>query len=606
MSQNSPIKPAPYSPTDTKETESVDIFKVLVDHSKVKLDIKERDKIPNIDGYMELVDDGGSPCGKLEAQIKKIPDDSTKLQIPTSLFSYSDKATCNPVILIGVNTKNKQAFWFHINSKILKTPIEKLTQATITIDFSPANIIDGISTVYLSQWQNIVDSYIELKAINEKYELLQARSNSIVGIEKEEFTEIQKFLDEFNSLLDGKFSIIKKTLYPNSWKTGFAYNSYTDKSVSFSLYSIPFGRNDVLIKEIDDKLEDEMRKIGYTSYGYLRENPVRIRPKKLARDQIQKRINEILQEKLLKHASSEFLVREFIFAFIDKFHIQMGLEKKDYYELLDIEKGFYEFLPFWTIEAINFLVETRRNGVISPAHALFGRSFFDPSLILASIMPRERETLAEKTKEDISKKTPLPYLPIGNKDLSFKLFYESLASLRIRGTNEVKRPYLPKDFSRFDHMASWVWNSLSPEALQKNLSIFFECLPEAYSQIVRSNFEEISKELPLFGNANLFVILLDVKPEVKTFADAPTVDFFAFYNPDSEFVIKIINKKEATPPFSDLSFSQFHKEVKIDDKSLLMVAAFSSILDFIFEDTPMLNFVYKQVKGNLDSYFNKL
>ncbi len=371
-----------------------------------------------------------------------------------------------------------------------------------------------------------------MKAVNEKYELLQTRSNPIVGLEKKEFGEIQKFLDEFNSLLDGKFSIIKKTLYPNSWKTGLAYNGYTDDSVSFSLYSIPFGRNDVLIKEIDNKLKDEMTEIGYTSYVYSKENPVRVHPKKLARDQIQNRMNELLQGKLLKHASSEFLVREFVFAFIYSFHIQMGLEKKDCYELLEIEKGFYEFLPFWTIESINFMVETKRNGVISPAHALFGRSFFDPSLILASIMPKERETLAEKTKEDIAKKAPLSFLPIGNRDLSFKLFYESIASLRLRGTNEVKRPYLPKDFSRFDHMANWVWNSLSIEALQKNLSIFFDCLPEAYSQIVHSNFEEISEELPLFGGANLFVILLDARPEVKVFTDAPTIDFYAFYNPD--------------------------------------------------------------------------
>ena len=155
-------------------------------------------------------------------------------------------------------------------------------------------------------------------------------------------------------------------------------------------------------------------------------------------------------------------------------------------------------------------------------------------------------------------------------------------------------------------MAGLVWNSLSLEAIQKNLSIFFECLPEAYNQIIQSNFEEISKELPLFEKANLFVILLDAKPEVKAFTDAPTIDFYAFYNPDSKFAIKIINKKEATPPFSDLSFAQFRKEVKIGDKPSLMVAAFSSILDFIFEDTPMLDFVYKQVKSNLDSYFNKL
>ncbi len=55
-----------------------------------------------------------------------------------------------------------------------------------------------------------------------------------------------------------------------------------------------------------------------------------------------------------------------------------------------------------------------------------------------------------------------------------------------------------------------------------------------------------------------------------------------------------------------MSFRQYRKEVMIDDKSWLMVAAFSSILDFVFDDTPMLDVIYKQVKGNLDSYFNKL
>lgn len=213
-----------------------------------------------------------------------------------------------------------------------------------------------------------------------------------------------------------------------------------------------------------------MKEIGYTSYGYFKENPVRIHPKKLAKDQVQSRINEILLGKLLKHAASEFLVREFIFAFIDKFHTQMGLEKKDCYEILEIEKGFYEFLPFWTIEAINFMVKSRR--FISPIYALFGRSFFDPSLILSCIKPLEREIIAEKTKEDIVKKMPLRFLPLGNKDISFKLFNESIASLRLRSSKEIKRPYLPKDFSRLENMAGLVWNSLSPEALQKPFNIF--------------------------------------------------------------------------------------------------------------------------------------
>jgi len=65
-------KPAAYTTTDTEETMAVDIFKNLTDHKKVKLDVKERDKYPNIDGYIELVDDLRVPISKLEVQIKKL------------------------------------------------------------------------------------------------------------------------------------------------------------------------------------------------------------------------------------------------------------------------------------------------------------------------------------------------------------------------------------------------------------------------------------------------------------------------------------------------------------------------------------------------------
>lgn len=606
MAQSQPIKPARYSPTDTQETESIDTFKSLIDHSKVKPDIKERNTIPNIDGYVELVDDGGSPCGKLEVQIKKLPNNSTKLQIPTSLYAYSEKATCNPVILIGVDIKQKQAFWFHINSKTLNAPIEKINQASITINFSYANIIDGTSTVYLNQWQAIVDSYLDLKNVNEKYELLRDRSNPIIGVEKKEYIEIQKFLDELNGLLDGRFSTVKKTFYPNSWKIGFAYHSYKEDSVEFSLYSVPYGMNDVLIKEIDEKLENKMKEIGFTTHGFFKENPVRVRPKKLAVDQIQEGMKEILSARLLNHNSSEFLVREFTFAFIDKFHIQMGLTKKDVFSLLEIEKGFLEYLPVWTLEAIKFMIEQKRNGVTSFRHALFGRSFFDPSLILSSIMPEERKLIAERTKTAIAQKIQLPILPLGNRDISFKLFYESLGSLRLRGTTEVTRPYIQKDFSRLDHLANWKWNILSPEALEKNLAIFFENLPDAYNQIVSNNFEDIKGELPLFGGVNLEIVLFDVKSEVKVLTDAPKISFYGLCSAEKEdFSITLSDRKKAGT-LSSISMQNVGNEITIDGHSYKMVTASEGVLDFIFEDTPLLDFIYDRIKQNLDEYFNKL
>jgi hypothetical protein len=106
------IRPAPYSNTDEQETLAVDIFKGIVDHKQVKLDVKERDKYPNIDGYIEIVDEKRLPIGKLEVQIRKLPEyhgATPKLQCPTSLFAYS-RITNNPVLLVGVDVSQRKAF----------------------------------------------------------------------------------------------------------------------------------------------------------------------------------------------------------------------------------------------------------------------------------------------------------------------------------------------------------------------------------------------------------------------------------------------------------------------------------------------------------------
>jgi len=59
---------------------------------------------------------------------------------------------------------------------------------------------------------------------------------------------------------------------------------------------------------------------------------------------IQTKTEKIIEAKLLKHAGSEFLAKEFVFAFIDKFHTQMGLEQKDKYLVEEIEKAFLYIL----------------------------------------------------------------------------------------------------------------------------------------------------------------------------------------------------------------------------------------------------------------------
>ena len=51
------IEPAPYSTTDAAEQNAVITFESLVDSRFVKAEIRTRDKYPNVDGIVEIVDE---------------------------------------------------------------------------------------------------------------------------------------------------------------------------------------------------------------------------------------------------------------------------------------------------------------------------------------------------------------------------------------------------------------------------------------------------------------------------------------------------------------------------------------------------------------------
>ena len=105
--------PAGYSSTDAAEVEALNVFRAALDPNRIKADLKERDKHPNTDGYLELVDDHGIPVGKLEVQVRKIPAGATKYQCPTSLFAYTN-STALPLLLICVDPANGIVYWKHL------------------------------------------------------------------------------------------------------------------------------------------------------------------------------------------------------------------------------------------------------------------------------------------------------------------------------------------------------------------------------------------------------------------------------------------------------------------------------------------------------------
>jgi hypothetical protein len=68
--KTSAVAPAAYSPTDHSESRAINCLNDLLDDPSIKSHIVQRDKTPNVDGFVELVDDRSIPIGKIEVQVK--------------------------------------------------------------------------------------------------------------------------------------------------------------------------------------------------------------------------------------------------------------------------------------------------------------------------------------------------------------------------------------------------------------------------------------------------------------------------------------------------------------------------------------------------------
>jgi hypothetical protein len=82
------MKPAPYPPNTTEKLEAITTLEGLLDKRFVIPHLSKLDKVPNTDGHLEIVDQDRRPLGKLEVQVRKIPDGATSYSCPVELVAY--------------------------------------------------------------------------------------------------------------------------------------------------------------------------------------------------------------------------------------------------------------------------------------------------------------------------------------------------------------------------------------------------------------------------------------------------------------------------------------------------------------------------------------
>lgn len=599
------ITPAPYSPTSEQELIEMTVLRTLLLPNRIRPHLSEQDKTPNIDGYLDLIDENSIPIGKLEVQVKKLPDEfeeKPKFPSPTSLIVYARDSTTSPVLLICVDIHNAKAYWCSMDHFFVEKYLDKIKsgQQTIMIHFPVENCLDGKYVAYLDYWKAIFDRYsIKLKNfdnLEKEHKLIRERSNSAIGISKPEIKLIHSYLDQLNRLLDLKFDIIKRVFFPNSWKVGFAYHRFEEEFVKYEHYPIPVDKNDVQIKEIDDNLELEIRKTRLELVSYINTNPIIANPVKHATSYVETKLDEILKNQLLDHRVDTLLAREFVFSFIDNFHTQMGLEEKDEYSIEEIVNGFFRYLPLWISE-----VTTDPN-----VNSFYWRTgYHDPSFYLTLTPVKEREKIDKNVRTKIQNNTPIVFKRMGDKKFHFGIFQEMLTFLNIENIQKIERVYSKKNYHRFPHSEPrWIWNVFSKSDAENNLKVFFDNYPRIYTEIVEKNFPLIKSELPVFDGASFILFVFDLKDEYSGHIGDFTYPYYYMYYLHSDDCIDLKIQFIAKDEFdnSDLAKDiESKRTIEIDGKIFKLFRGQGGCMDFLFDEFPLLTFLYDDLKRDVKS-----
>lgn len=596
--------PAPYPTTNTSELNAVLTFLTILDRSRVKPDAKFLDKIPNTDGTIELVNASQIPIGKLDIQIKNLDkknEKKPKYQCEKSFLAFCEQSIL-PVLLIVVDTKNSIAYWHHIDKITLESLAKKLKKDSVNLDFNEDNIIQKDNANYIDKWAEIIESYqkklydydfLEMQNAKLKSEFseLQKATNISVGKTNPTFREIHLFLDFYNGLLDGDFQTVKNILFPNYWKIGVGISNYQDNSAQFALYPVSYDLNDTLIKQYNS--QDELYLHRVLNYiGFYRENPIKSRPKQYAYELIEGNTTEILEKHPLL-VKDQFIASEYILAFINKHYLILGLDNgKAEYSIAEIEFSLNTFLPLWVQHTHNgTLNKDQKEQIIFPIDYIFFHSF-----------PADIQKASKKVAEAIKKgDKPLIEVKIVSTDFNISILQNLIAFLRSSGVDSIQREYETRH--QVNKTSYYIWEAWGEEKTVKNIKVFYNHFIRIYDLLIQTYFPNLKNDLQFYNDFNLLVIVVDFSR--VSFNPTPSIEYYYFKSSTStenKAVIYSSTKNEAPVKRENLR-DYFTNGITIDGNSYRLVSMTSSILDFIYDGTPVFTSITKLLKDRMKKYF---
>lgn len=331
---------ASHGKSNWRDKQSISLVeRILTTHERVMPQLQSIDKWPNIDGYLELQDDDGDLIGRIEVQVKTLPQNHDyKLSINTPFLYYCRDVSQIPVLLLCVDLLEEKVYWIHVNRQFLSSLNLENKQKKKTIHLTADQFFDMLNKNYIHKWELVVKASKErvhnYDELQNAYKVLREASNLDIGRTSPYFYSIHKFLDELNEMLDKKFPVVKRVFFPNAWKVGFAYYTYTESALSYILYPIDNNYNDVQIKRIDITLHNKL--INRVWAIYFGSNPIMNDPRKVAIEIVRNYVSKLISGRLLDNYC-DFLALEFVYSIIKRNLHRLKIIHKDAYTIEEIE-----------------------------------------------------------------------------------------------------------------------------------------------------------------------------------------------------------------------------------------------------------------------------
>ena len=222
----------------------------------IKTMFGELDRIPNHDGYFELINTiNNEPKKQFIVQIKHVNGKSTQstwsYDFPTEFLHYvKKKVTENPAIVFIVDIKSRSIYWKYLSDDFLMN-LNFENKKKVRLHFDKNEYLDDI--------QMFTAKLLEITT---------NRNRLFIYKSAKEIEEIQSAIEWLNDSLNS-IPMIKKALYPNLWRFGLATSKSSismesvnsnienhffmknESAQSFSIYPQIKGKPDTGIRDFD-------------------------------------------------------------------------------------------------------------------------------------------------------------------------------------------------------------------------------------------------------------------------------------------------------------------------------------------------------------------